>query len=143
MRNRMSCGQPDVERNDTRFNAESQEKQHNSSRLLSASQLQRNGAEAGEFGVAADVNQQRKAKQQTAGINVRHDDVQQSRSSGLPVLVVERNQPVSGKRHHFTRNEKQERVGSGKYNRQAEKQKMEQETEDAEVPLALEFFQVA
>ncbi len=95
-----------MERNDTRFNAKSQEKQHKSSRLLSASQLQRNGAEAREFGAAADVNQQRKAKQQTPGINVRHDDVQQSRSSGLPVLVVERNQPVSGKRHHFPRNQK-------------------------------------
>jgi len=110
-----------MEGDDTRFNAESQEEQNKRSDLLSAVELGCDGTEAGEFGAAAGVDQEGETKKQAPGVDVRHDDVEQTRSSGLPVFVVERHQPVSGKRHHFPCNQKQEGIRSGKDNRQAEK----------------------
>ena len=110
-----------MEGDNTGFNAKAQEEQHKRSGLLSTAELGCDGTEAREFGAAAGVDQQSEAEKQAPGIDMGHDDVEQTRSSGLPVFVVERHQPVSGKRHYFPCNQKQEGIRSGKDDRQAEK----------------------
>src|SRR5258708_7243083 len=117
--------QPDVKRNDAGLNPESQKEQNKRGQLLSAVEMGCDRTEAGEFGAAAGVNQQRETKQQAPGVNVRHDDVEQSRSPSLPVFVVEGHQPVSSKRHYFPCNQKQKGIRRSKNNRHAEKQQME------------------
>lgn len=114
-------GQPDMEGNDTRFNAESHEEQNKRSGLLAAVELGGDGTEAGEFGAAAGLDQQSETKQQATGVNVRHDDVKQPRSPALVVFMVKRHKPVGGKRHEFPCNQEQKGIRSGKDNRQAEK----------------------
>ena len=64
---RVGRRQPDMEGNDTRLNAESQEEQNKRGGLLAAGQMGCGGAEAGEFGAAAGVDQQSKTQQQAPG----------------------------------------------------------------------------
>ena len=74
---------------------------------------------------------------------MRHDDVQQSGPPGLQVFIVKTHQPIGGERHHFPRHQEQEGICGSEDDRQAEKQDMVQKAEQADVPFALEFFQIA
>ncbi len=111
-----------MKRNHTRLNTEAHEKQHKRSGLPSARQLCRSPVEAREFGAPAALDQKGKSEEQAPCIDVRHDDVEQPRLSGLLVLMVKRDQPVSGKRHDLPPDQEQKCIGGSKDNRQAEKQ---------------------
>ncbi len=65
-----------MKRNDTGFNAETQEEQHKRNGLLTVWQLRAGRAETRELGAAAGLSQQSKTEQQAPGIDVSHDDVQ-------------------------------------------------------------------
>jgi len=73
--------------------AEAQEEQHKCGGLLGAGHLRRGGAEAREVRAAADLHQQSETEEQHPASIWAMTMVEQSRSPGLPVLVVERDEP--------------------------------------------------
>jgi hypothetical protein len=132
-----------MKRDDSRFNAKAQEEKDKRSGLAAAGQMRRGGVKVRELGTTASLYKQSETKKQTANVRMRHDDVEQSRLPALPLFVVKRHQSVGGERHYFPCDQEQEGVGGCKDNGQVEKEEVEQETKETNVPLALEFFQIA
>jgi hypothetical protein len=90
-----------MERNDARLDAEAQEEQHKRDGLLAAGQLRCGAAETREVGASADLDQQCEAEEQASGIDMRHDNVEQSSPPGFLVFVIKGDQPVGDQGHHF------------------------------------------
>src|ERR1019366_10610134 len=67
-RDRVCRGQPDMEGDDTRLNAESQEEQNKGSGLLAAGQLHGGFVEAGELSAAAGLDQQGETEKQAPSV---------------------------------------------------------------------------
>src|ERR1700758_2454888 len=97
----MRCRQPDMKRDDSRFNTKAQEEKDKRRRLAAVGQMRGGRVKTGELGTAATLDQKSETKKQTPYIGVRHDDVKQSRLPALPLFVVKRHQSVGGKRHHL------------------------------------------
>src|SRR5260370_29930641 len=89
------------------------------------------------------MHQEPKTEEQAPSIHIGHDDVKQPCSPRLPIFVVKRDQSVGNERHYFPPDQEEEGVGGGKHDCQAEEQEMEQEAEESNIPLALEFLQIA
>src|ERR1019366_6095204 len=61
---RVSRRQPDMKRNDTSLNAETQEEQRKRSGLVAAGQLRRGGVEGRELGAATGLSQESKTQEE-------------------------------------------------------------------------------
>ena len=101
--------QPDVQRHDARLDAEAEQEQQERRVALAGRHLRAERVEAVEAVIARRLEQQQKAEDDAAGVDVRHDEVEHAGVARLRLLVLEAHQAIGRQRHDFPGDEEEDR----------------------------------
>ena len=134
--------QPDVQRNDTRLDAKTQEEQQEDRVLLAGWQPGCQRMKRRKIQSAARGGQDHESNHQKTRAGVGHDQKKSPGGSGFRLFMFEGDQAIRRKRHHFPRQQEEKCVGGSKDERQTEEQNVVEESENADVPAALPVPQI-
>src|SRR5438105_11564090 len=97
----MSRRQPDVQRNDARFNPETGQEQDKGRVAFAGRHLSPDILETVEAVIAGGLKKEKKAEDEAARVDVRHDEVEDARLARLRFFMLEADEAVGRQRHDF------------------------------------------